>query len=85
VSNPENMANRLRDIIETHDVLRVKGFVEVAGKDMRMVVQAVGRRVEIYFDRDWQTDEARTSKLVVIGLHDMDADVIGKEIKAALV
>ena len=65
-------------------MLRLKGFLEIVGKDMRMVVQAVGKRIDTYFDRDWQVDEVRGSKLVVIGLHDMDEAVITAEVKAAL-
>ena len=39
---------------------------------MRLVVQAVGRRIDTYFDRDWNAGEEQKSRLVVIGLHDMD-------------
>lgn len=85
VGDPNAMVKLLTNIIESHDVLRVKGFVDVADKDMRMVVQAVGRRVDTYFDRDWKNDEQRSSQLVVIGLHDMDTTAISAEINAALV
>jgi len=84
VSNPKAMASQLAAIIENHDVLRLKGFVEVSGKPMRMVVQAVGRRVDIYFDRNWHDGEERGSRLVVIGLHDLDQPAIRREIEAAL-
>jgi cobalamin biosynthesis protein CobW len=57
-------------------VLRVKGFVAVAGKPMRLAVQAVGDRVESYFDRPWQGSEAGMGKLVVIGLSGLDAPAI---------
>ena len=33
---------RLKAVIATHDILRVKGFVHVPGKDMRLIVQGVG-------------------------------------------
>ena len=35
---------------------------------MRMVVQAVGPRIETYFDRPFGTDP-RETRLVVIGMH----------------
>ena len=38
---------------EAADVLRVKGFAEVAGKPMRLLVQAVGPRVASHYDRAW--------------------------------
>ncbi len=60
----------LKSVIDTHDILRVKGFVEVLGKPMRLVVQAVGNRIDSYFDRAWKVGESRSSRLVVIGLHD---------------
>lgn len=48
-----------------HKVLRVKGHVAVAGKPMRLLVQAVGARVRQQFDRPWG-DAPRRSRLVVI-------------------
>ena len=51
------------------DILRVKGYVAVAGKPMRMLVQAVGERVRAQYDRPWG-DAPRATKLVVIAEHD---------------
>ena len=42
-----------------HDVLRMKGFVEVAGKPMRLLVQGVGARFSHQFDRPWRAGEER--------------------------
>ena len=50
---------------------------------MRHVVQGVGERFQRYFDRPWQEGETRQSRLVVIGLHDMDQAAIAKAILAA--
>ncbi|MFO7919899.1 cobalamin biosynthesis protein CobW [Rhodobacteraceae bacterium W635] len=49
--------------------LRVKGYIAVKGKPMRMLVQAVGTRLRTQFDRPWG-DLPRRSQLVVIGEHD---------------
>ena len=76
VSDVKAMTSGLIKLIEEHDILRLKGFVEVAGKPMRMVVQAVGKRIDTYFDRDWRAEEKRGSRLVVIGLHDMDEQAV---------
>lgn len=46
-------------------ILRVKGYVAVRGKPMRLLVQAVGERVRAQYDRPWG-GMARTSHLVVI-------------------
>ncbi len=79
-SSPQSIVDRLLPVIEAHDVLRVKGFVSVAGKDMRLVVQGVGARIQHYYDREWDADEARESRLVVIGQKGLD----GAAIRAAL-
>ena len=84
VSDVKKLAADPVSIIEDNDVLRLKGFVDVADKPMRLVVQAVGKRIETYFDRDWSAGETRTSRLVVIGLHDMDEPAIRSAVSAAL-
>lgn len=63
---------RIASIAAAHDVLRVKGFLSVEGKPLRLAVQAVGARVETYFDRPWLTGEPRSGALVVIGLKGLD-------------
>lgn len=50
-------------------ILRVKGYVAVTGKPMRMLVQAVGERIRVQYDRPWG-DTARQTRLVVIAEHD---------------
>ncbi|HVI29049.1 cobalamin biosynthesis protein CobW [Hansschlegelia sp.] len=67
---------RIRRVIEAHEVLRLKGFVPVAGKAARLVVQAVGSRVDSYFDRPWRDGEARQGRLVVIGEKGIDPSAI---------
>ncbi|MEF2551795.1 cobalamin biosynthesis protein CobW [Aurantimonas sp. A2-1-M11] len=78
VGDPKAFADGLSAVIASHDILRLKGFADVPGKPMRLVVQAVGQRIETYFDRAWQPGEARATRLVVIGLHDgLDAATCG--------
>ncbi|WP_266019283.1 cobalamin biosynthesis protein CobW [Brucella intermedia] len=84
VADPKLFADRLKEVIAEHDILRLKGFVDVPGKPMRLVVQAVGPRIEHYFDRPWGKDEARSTRLVVIGLHDIDEAAIAKAVKDAV-
>ncbi|HLN25619.1 MAG TPA: cobalamin biosynthesis protein CobW [Patescibacteria group bacterium] len=76
VVDPAVLAARLKDVIVAHDILRLKGFLAVTGKDMRHVVQAVGSRVAGYYDRPWKAGEERASQLVVIGLKGLDRDTI---------
>lgn len=76
VGSPTELVARLSPLIERHGILRVKGFVEVAGKPMRLLVQAVGGRINWHYDRDWRPGEARVGKLVVIGLAGLDRPAI---------
>jgi cobalamin biosynthesis protein CobW len=68
-------ARRLAEVIRTHGILRLKGFAAVAGKPMRLVVQAVGPRIETYFDRPFGA-EVRATRLVVIGEAGLDHGAI---------
>ena len=67
---------RLRAAIGLYDVLRVKGFVDLPGRDRRQVVQAVGDRLQQHFDRPWHSDEKRETRLVVIGRKGLDRAAI---------
>lgn len=84
VADSEAFLAALKSIIATHDVLRLKGFCAMPGKPMRQVIQAVGQRIDSYFDRPWTADEKRGTRLVVIGLHDMDRAKIEAAISAAV-
>ena len=72
VADPALLIERLRDAVVDQVILRVKGFLAVPGKTLRMVLQGVGGRLDSYFDRDWVPEEARRSRLVVIGLAGLD-------------
>ena len=72
VADPQAFRARLAALIRAHDVLRVKGFLDLPGRDRRLVVQAVGGRIEQHFDRAWQPGESRRSRLVVIGRQGLD-------------
>jgi len=67
---------RLRTTIAAHDVLRVKGFIDVSDRDRRLVVQAVGDRLQRHFDRPWRLDEKRQTRLVIIGRKGLDRAAI---------
>lgn len=78
VEDPDALEERIKATTVAHDILRVKGFVHVPGKPMRHVVQAVGPRIERYFDRPWAGGETRQSRLVIIGVTGMDKVAIAK-------
>jgi len=75
IADPAAFTDRLGAVIRAHDILRLKGFAAVAGRPMRLVVQAVGPRVETYFDRPLGPD-ARETRLVVIGEAGLDRSAI---------
>jgi len=68
--DPASLAARIERLANERNILRVKGHAAVAGKPMRLLVQAVGARVRCHFDRPWQPDEPRRGRLVVIAAHD---------------
>ena len=76
IVDPATLDERLAAAATRHGVLRMKGFVAVAGKPMRLLVQSVGARVTHHFDRAWGPAEPRRGHLVVIGLKGLDRDGI---------
>ncbi len=72
IADPGALEILLAELTQAHDILRLKGFLHVPGKDMRHVVQGVGPRIQRYFDRPWGVGEERLSRLVVIGQRGID-------------
>ncbi|MGV5308023.1 cobalamin biosynthesis protein CobW [Pseudomonas aeruginosa] len=73
----------LGELVERHDILRIKGFAAIPGKPMRLLVQGVGKRFDRHFDRKWLADEARSTRLVVIG-QELDQAAIANQLCTAL-
>jgi cobalamin biosynthesis protein CobW len=78
----DHLLDRITRTIAAHDILRVKGFADVAGSPSRLLVQAVGPRLNHYFDRAWGVGEARGTALVVIGEKHMDQSAIEAALQA---
>ncbi len=74
----------LTPLIADHDILRIKGMIAVQGRPARLVIQAVGPRIQHYFDRAWKPEEERISQLVVIGQKGLDQTAIETALTAAL-
>lgn len=81
IADSDAFRGRVEAAIRKHDILRVKGFLAVEGKPMRMVLQAVGPRIETYFDKPFG-GEPRNSNVVVIGMHGLDEAAIRGELQA---
>lgn len=71
-ASPQALVDRMVKAAEEHDVLRMKGFVEIEGKPMRLLVQGVGARIQHQFDRRWPDGAPRRGRLVVIGQKGFD-------------
>ncbi|MDA7428014.1 cobalamin biosynthesis protein CobW [Primorskyibacter aestuariivivens] len=77
LADPAQLVSAIEGLAREHNILRIKGYASVAGKPMRLLVQAVGARVRHQYDRPWNAGEARQGRLVVIAEHDdIRADVI---------
>ena len=81
VTDIDALVASVQRLAREQNVLRVKGYIAVEGKPMRLLLQAVGERVRHQFDKPWGAG-ARQSKLVVIGEH---GDIDEAAIKADLV
>jgi cobalamin biosynthesis protein CobW len=73
IGDPAAFAAQIATVIRSHDILRLKGFAAVAGKPMRLTLQAVGPRVDHYYDRP---ADSRETRLVVIGEKGLDRAAI---------
>jgi cobalamin biosynthesis protein CobW len=81
IDEQKALLNRLDTALKDHDILRLKGFAAIRGKPMRLVIQAVGLRVQTYFDREWNANEIRSTQLVVIGEKGLDRSAIESALK----
>lgn len=81
IADPKEFAEQVAAIIRDHDILRLKGFVAVEGKPMRLTLQAVGPRVDTYFDQPFGA-QPRQTRLVVIGEAGLDRGAIEEALRA---
>ena len=82
VTDPEGLAAAIIRLAEAQHILRVKGHVAVAGKPMRLLVQAVGARVRLQYDRPWGSDARRSQLVVIAEHHDIDEAAIRRVLGA---
>ena len=65
----------LKQLLNEKNIFRAKGFAALPGKPMRQVLQAVGERLDVHFDRLWEASEPRATQLVFIGKGIDEADI----------
>ncbi|MGA1264361.1 MAG: GTP-binding protein, partial [Prochlorothrix sp.] len=79
--DPQQLTQTLQKLVQNQEIYRIKGFVAVPNKPMRLVVHGVGQRLDQFYDRSWAATEPRQTRLVVIG-HDLDEALIREAIGA---
>jgi cobalamin biosynthesis protein CobW len=77
--DPQKLVKQLQSIVQQQEIYRIKGFVSVPNKSMRLVMQGVGTRFEHFYDRPWQPQELRQTKLVFIG-RDLNSNQIESQL-----
>ncbi|MGR3365157.1 MAG: cobalamin biosynthesis protein CobW [Maritimibacter harenae] len=81
IGDPKAFAEQVADVIRAHGILRLKGFAAVENKPMRLTLQAVGPRVDTYFDQPFGANPRQT-RLVVIGQAGLDRAAIETLLRA---
>jgi cobalamin biosynthesis protein CobW len=76
---PEILLPQLAALVESQEIYRIKGFVPVPNKPMRLVIQGVGNRFEQFYDRPWKPQETQQTRLVFIG-RGLDATSIAQKL-----
>lgn len=76
VSDPQALQDAIRRLAREQHILRVKGYVAVTGKPMRLLVQAVGERVRAQYDLPWGATPRQSRLVVIAEHHDIDPAAI---------
>ena len=76
VGDVEDLVARIQRLAHEQHILRVKGYIAVQGKPMRLLVQAVGDRVRHQFDRPWGASPRQSQLVVIAEHHDIDEPAI---------
>ncbi|MGB6252372.1 MAG: cobalamin biosynthesis protein CobW [Bradyrhizobium sp.] len=80
VGDIDALVATIQRLARERNVLRAKGYIAVAGKPMRLLLQAVGERVRHQYDTPWGA-RPRQSKLVLIGEQgDIDESALRAEL-----
>jgi cobalamin biosynthesis protein CobW len=65
--DPDKLQQQLQQLAHQQEIYRIKGFVSVPNKSMRLVMQGVGTRFDKFYDRPWKVQEPKQTSLVFIG------------------
>ena len=83
VASRDELLAVIEETIRANDVLRLKGWAALPRSEARLAIQAVGPRVNAWFDRPWKPGEKRETALVVIGESPLDREAISRSLRRA--
>jgi cobalamin biosynthesis protein CobW len=81
--DPKILIQQLKNLVKDEEIYRIKGFINVPHKPMRMVLQGVGDRFDYFYDRLWKNTETRQTKLVFIG-RNLTLETVEQVLKTAV-
>ena len=76
---PQELLQQLKELLTEQEIYRIKGFVDVPSKPMRLVLQGVGNRFDTFYDRLWTPEDTRQTRLVFIG-NELNRQLIAEKI-----
>ena len=76
IADPDALSAAIQRLAQEQNILRVKGFIAVSGKPMRLLVQAVGARVRMQYDRPWGAAPRRSQLVVIAEMADVNEAAI---------
>jgi cobalamin biosynthesis protein CobW len=76
IADPDALSAAIQRLAHEQNILRVKGFIAVQGKPMRLLVQAVGARVRMQYDRPWGSAPRRSQLVVIAEMADVNEAAI---------
>ena len=76
IADPDTLSAAIQRLAHEQNILRVKGFIAVQGKPMRLLVQAVGARVRMQYDRPWGAAPRRSQLVVIAEMADVNEAAI---------
>ena len=70
IEDEKEFGKKIERLTEDYEILRIKGYLSIKNKPMRFLIQSVGSRVRGQYDKMWEPNEIKQSKLVFIVEHD---------------
>jgi cobalamin biosynthesis protein CobW len=76
ISDIDALVSSIKRLAREQNILRAKGYLAIAGKPMRLLVQSVGARVQHQFDQPWGVRPRRSRLVLIAERADIDESAI---------